>query len=394
MSAGFGWSIGDVILLAKTTQKIVTALKCEGGASSAYQKTFRSLESLQLALTEIHTILVTTDPRFHNAIRAQVDISSSSIATFNSTLYKKYGAALSTSAPKRALSGSWKKAKWALLAAEDIAAFQAELLGQLEVVKMLMAMQLWYVTFFSGTCLCLIRSSTAVEEVKNTVTTNGAISAAVGKESRTQTDEVIHKIDTAHSDLQSSLSNLEGLVDSNRALLQLRGANEEALPRMESQMINLHHSLNNSTSTLNNSALVHHKLILATIKEQESHMREIDQNNARMRRDLDKLFDKVGNSQESNQKVWKAVLNGLEDISLYFRKPKLQHDDDDRLSPPEHITHGSPTGMDSGQVFCNQPGIQRAQEVLEPRSTIQAQENKTLLVTRQYMLLRDLFVAW
>lgn len=152
MSAGFGWSIGDVILLAKTIQKVVTALKCEGGASSEFQKTFRSRESLQLVLTEIHTILVTTDPRFRNAIRAQVDISSSSIAAFNNTLYNKYGTALSTSAPKRALSGPLKKAKWALLAAEDIAAFQAELSGQLEVVKMLMTMQLWYVTSFSGKC--------------------------------------------------------------------------------------------------------------------------------------------------------------------------------------------------------------------------------------------------
>lgn len=230
--------------------------------------------------------------------------------------------------------------------------------------------------------------------MKNTVTANGAISAAVGKESRAQTDEVILEIHTAHNDLRSSLSNLEGIVDSNRGLLQLKGATEEALPRMESQMIDLHHNLNNSTSILNNCALVHHKLILATIKEQESHMRKIDQNNARMRRDLDRLFDKVGISQDSNQKVWKAVLDGLEDISLSFRKPKLQHDDDDRLSQPEHITHGPPTKMDSGQVFCNQPGIQRAQEVLEPRSTIQAQENKTLLVTCQYTLLRDLSVAW
>lgn len=155
MSAGFGWSLGDVILLAKTTHKITAALRQNGGASSEFQKTFRSFESLRLTLTEINTILVNTDSRFRNAIRAQVDDSSSSIAAFNDTLQKKYGRALSSTAPKGPLSGAWRKARWALLAAEDIAAFQAELSGQLEIVKMLMAMQLWYGACFLNKSLGL-----------------------------------------------------------------------------------------------------------------------------------------------------------------------------------------------------------------------------------------------
>ena len=47
MLAGFGWSLSDVVLLLRITEKVVHALK-KDGASSEYQKARRSLLSLQL----------------------------------------------------------------------------------------------------------------------------------------------------------------------------------------------------------------------------------------------------------------------------------------------------------------------------------------------------------
>jgi hypothetical protein len=64
------------------------------------------------------------------------------------TRFRKVWACAELYSAEGPLSGAWRKARWALLAAEDIAAFQAELSGQLEIVKMLAAMQLWY-----GACL-------------------------------------------------------------------------------------------------------------------------------------------------------------------------------------------------------------------------------------------------
>ncbi len=143
MSGGFGWSLTDVVLLASTTRRVIHALNRVDGASSEYEKAKRSLESLQATLGEIRNIILTSEPSFRSAIRAELDDSTSSIAIFNERILQKYEKALGSTALQGTRHGFWRKLKWEFDAAEEFAEFQVELPRQLEKVKMLLAVQLW-----------------------------------------------------------------------------------------------------------------------------------------------------------------------------------------------------------------------------------------------------------
>ena len=152
MSAGFGWSIGDVVLLTKTIWRIAEALRDDNGSSHDFQEVTKSLEAVQIILQEIHFILTKSEPAFRNAIRAQLDLSTSSIKQFNEKLKKEYGSSLGYNAPRQKYHGVIKKTKWAFSAAEEVQRFHTELSRQLERVKLLMMMEVWY----SG-CPCVRR---------------------------------------------------------------------------------------------------------------------------------------------------------------------------------------------------------------------------------------------
>lgn len=142
MSGGFGWSLGDVVLLAKTTHRVVHALSQNDGASSEYRKAKRSLESLQATLAEIKSILLNSEPGFRGAIKNELDDTTSSIAAFNDRILEKYGNTLGSASSQGACLGVWRKLKWEFVAAEEFAGFQIELSRQFEKVKLLMVMQL------------------------------------------------------------------------------------------------------------------------------------------------------------------------------------------------------------------------------------------------------------
>ena len=145
MSAGFGWSLGDVVLLTKTTRRVIWALKRNGGASSQFQQAAKSLESLQATLNEIKSVLSTSEPDFRSVVRshAQLDDSTSSIADFYDRILRKYERTLGVQASGRALPKIWGKLTWAFDAAKDLAEFQAHLSMQLQVVQLEMANQQW-----------------------------------------------------------------------------------------------------------------------------------------------------------------------------------------------------------------------------------------------------------
>ena len=145
MSGGFGWSLNDVVLLATTTARVVHALKTTDGASSEYQRAKRSLESLQATLKEIGSILSTSESAFRSAISAELDDSTSSIAAFNTRILQRYEKALGGGSSRGIRHGVWRKLKWEFDAAEEFAEFQVELSRQLEKVKLLMAIHLWWV---------------------------------------------------------------------------------------------------------------------------------------------------------------------------------------------------------------------------------------------------------
>ena len=137
MSAGFGWSLSDVRLLAHYASKINSALKEESGSVFQYQQATTTLSSLQIVLDQIQFGLKATDPSFRNALKAQVVSPTNSIASFNAKLKEKYGDRLDSHAPSARHRGVWPKVRWAFSAAEDLERFWMELSRRLEIVKLL-----------------------------------------------------------------------------------------------------------------------------------------------------------------------------------------------------------------------------------------------------------------
>ena len=137
MSAGFGWSLSDVRMLAHYAGKINSALKEESGSASQYQQATTTLSSLQTVLDQIKFGLSATDPSFRNALKAQVSSPTNSIANFNAKLKEKYGDKLDSHALSARHRGVWPKVRWAFSAAEDLERFWMELSQHLEIVKLL-----------------------------------------------------------------------------------------------------------------------------------------------------------------------------------------------------------------------------------------------------------------
>jgi len=106
VSAGLGWSLQDVRILAHFAEKIRHALKDEGGSSSEYQQATTTLLASQLTLGEIQRGLQSTGPSFRNAIKGQIDGSGSSIARSSATLQEKYSDASGLAAEPRRHCGT------------------------------------------------------------------------------------------------------------------------------------------------------------------------------------------------------------------------------------------------------------------------------------------------
>ena len=137
MSAGFGWSLSDVALLTRYVSTIHKALKEEGGSAPQYREATSTLSSLRLVLDQIHSGLNAADPGFRNALQAQLDVATSSIACFNTKLQEEYGDRLSNNTPMGRCHGTWPKVKWAFSAAKELGDFWIVLSRQLEIVKLL-----------------------------------------------------------------------------------------------------------------------------------------------------------------------------------------------------------------------------------------------------------------
>ena len=175
VSAGFGWSLSDVTLLAQFANKIHHALKEENGSSSEYQQATTTFLSLQSTLEEIRHGLRSADPSFRNAIQGQLDGPTSSISDFNANLRKKYGDKLNTTATAGGHHSTWQKVKWALSAADDLKEFWISLSRQLEIVKLLMISETKGDTAAIGSKVMAIQiSSTTIEKELSLLLSNVA----------------------------------------------------------------------------------------------------------------------------------------------------------------------------------------------------------------------------
>ena len=160
MSAGFGWSLSDTVLLAKWIRITHNALKTDGGSSSKYQKATTTLKDLQITLEEIQHLLTVAEPSFKNAVIGQLANLTSSIAEFNEKLRDKYGDALCNTTSRKKWYGTWRKIEWAISAAEELSTFWVELLRQLAIVKLLL---------LTKTEVTVLKTGTAVSEIGTAV---------------------------------------------------------------------------------------------------------------------------------------------------------------------------------------------------------------------------------
>lgn len=111
MSAGFGWSLSDVRMLARFVTKFHHTLKEKGSSASDYQQATKMLLSLQSTLEQIQHGLQSSGPSFRNAVQAQLHSPTSSIAEFNAKLSHRHGSRLTASATPGRHHGTWREVK-------------------------------------------------------------------------------------------------------------------------------------------------------------------------------------------------------------------------------------------------------------------------------------------
>ena len=198
MSAGFGWSLSDVRLLAHYAGKINSALKEESGSASQYQQATTTLSSLQIVLDQIQFGLKATDPSFRNALKAQVGSPTNSIANFNAKLKEKYGDKLDSHALSARHRGVWPKVRWAFSAAEDLERFWMELSRRLEIVKL------------------LILSETRIEVAK----TYSKVAENMVKSRRAE-----QQLQSLRAELHQNLTSFEGSITEVHRLCQVKDPN-------------------------------------------------------------------------------------------------------------------------------------------------------------------------
>lgn len=216
MSAGFGWSVGDVILLTKLTHRVIHALKRQGGSSTQYQGALRSLDSLQATLIEIRSVLSTSELDFRNAVRAQaqLDDSSSSIADFHDRILRKYDTALGIQASDKALPKIWRKLTWAFDAAKDLAEFRTQLSMQLQMVQLEMAKQQWWLT---GSAIWWKNQLTShrrrVSTVAATITATHEHIRSFANESHSDHKLTLDRVEDARSRVASEVEDFRALFE-------------------------------------------------------------------------------------------------------------------------------------------------------------------------------------
>ena len=217
MSAGFGWSLSDVVLLTQYVGAIHRALNEEGGSASQYQEATSNLSSLQLVLDQIQFGLNKTDPSFRNALQAQLDVPTSSIASFNTKLQKKYGDRLSEYALTGRCHNTWPKVKWAFSAAKELGDFWIVLARQLESVKLLI---------LSETYAEVGKTKDTLASIGSKVTKNLGTSNATDQQIRSLSSN----FDQSRASVEVPLTLMQDLCrNSNLVLHELRTENNQSI---------------------------------------------------------------------------------------------------------------------------------------------------------------------
>lgn len=142
----FGFSPGDIIMFTKFANKVVSALRQEGGSKSQFQLAERQCQSFLAVVNEFKRLDLSRVPE---PFRAQMDQYSAAISEdiedFRKTI-ARYDKSMGENAQRGWFSSAPRKVQWAFTAAEDLAAFRQTLDVQLDLFKIVIQGSVLYVT--------------------------------------------------------------------------------------------------------------------------------------------------------------------------------------------------------------------------------------------------------
>ncbi len=139
----FGFSVGDFIAIIDLVQKVGKALHGQHGASAEYQRLVRNLQSLKLIFQYLKYLDQDEANRsLVNGIQAQ---AHEALKPLNDFLRKvaKYEKRLGLAPADGMISGSVRKAQWAITMEEEISKLQLYITLEVEKMNLLMSVGHW-----------------------------------------------------------------------------------------------------------------------------------------------------------------------------------------------------------------------------------------------------------
>ncbi|CZR56326.1 uncharacterized protein PAC_06214 [Phialocephala subalpina] len=138
MSVGFGFSVGDFIAAIELVGTVIDALRSSGQAGSDYRELVGQLLSLETALIHVKEL------EFEESQYAEVIALRQAAAQCRRTIdnfwedAKRYQPALTGSSSGSKVRDRWMKIKWAVCKKDDLAKFNADLVGHTESIQLLL----------------------------------------------------------------------------------------------------------------------------------------------------------------------------------------------------------------------------------------------------------------
>jgi len=131
----FGVSVGDFIACIELINTIISCLDQSHGSDARFRDVLRSLKSLEIALTEVKKITVSSNDEV--ALRQVSMQCRNTLSTFLDKV-KKYQPNLQLGGSGNRLKDSLRKVQWALYTKDDIAHFQLEIRGHVDSILILL----------------------------------------------------------------------------------------------------------------------------------------------------------------------------------------------------------------------------------------------------------------
>lgn len=142
----FGFSISDVLVVAKLLSKVISALSESTGSSLHYQELMSTLYCYRRSVLEAEQICTLPATQFHtatmNAIAHVVSLSRAPIEAFLAKIERYRGLG-----PKCLDRSSWRKVAWGLFKNEEVRELRAVLATHADILNLLITTAGAYATF-------------------------------------------------------------------------------------------------------------------------------------------------------------------------------------------------------------------------------------------------------